>query len=158
MTAGTFDEVSESEECAGLAPHYDVPRGVAGGPDTGEMIKCPLKPLSRAGYDVTFSDAEWAQLQAAFPTGVCNFRKPAVGLVAGKAWQTFEDGPAGRVLPAAPQSVALPAAAIRPGANDIPAGSGKNLAATGVSALPAAFAVCLLAIASALRRRMRASR
>src|SRR5690348_8156813 len=48
----------------------------AGAPLTDEIIQCQLKPLSRADYDVTFTDAEWAQPRQAFPTGVCDYRKP----------------------------------------------------------------------------------
>jgi hypothetical protein len=52
-------------------------RMVAGGPNTNDVFKCQLKPLDRAGYNVAFTDAQWARLQQIFPTGVCDFSKPA---------------------------------------------------------------------------------
>ena len=39
----------------------------AGGPLTDDVMKCQLKPLRRDDYPVTFTDAQWAQLQQAFP-------------------------------------------------------------------------------------------
>ena len=47
--------------------------------DTIYTMKCQLKPLDRADYNVTFTDAQWVALQATFPTGVCDFSKPGVG-------------------------------------------------------------------------------
>lgn len=49
-----------------------------GGGDTIEddVLKCQLKPLNRADYAVTFTDTQWARLQAAFASGVCDWAKP----------------------------------------------------------------------------------
>ena len=47
---------------------------------------------------VGFTVAQWARLEAAFATGVCDFSKPSVGQVAPKPWQTFADGPGGHPL------------------------------------------------------------
>ena len=48
---------------------------------------------------MTFTDAQWAQLQATFPTGVCDYSKPGVDQQPPKArWLTFADGPGGRPL------------------------------------------------------------
>ena len=41
-------------------------------------MKCQLKPLDFAAYPVTFTPAQQARLQAAFPTGVCDWSKPGV--------------------------------------------------------------------------------
>jgi hypothetical protein len=43
---------------------------------------------------VTFSDAEWARLLAAFPSGVCDYSRPGIGQVEPQPWQTFEDAKA----------------------------------------------------------------
>ena len=56
--------------------YYRAPRHVAGSPFTLDVVKCQLKPLVRGDYDVTFTDQQWAQLQAAFPAGVCDYSKP----------------------------------------------------------------------------------
>ena len=56
------------------------PRQVAGGPRAEDVLKCQLKPLVRTDYTAgTFSDAQWARLQAVFSTGVCDWSKPGVG-------------------------------------------------------------------------------
>ena len=52
---------------------------------------------------MTFTDAQWAQLEAAFPTGVCDYAQPGVSQQPPKArWLTFADGPGGRPLGPAP--------------------------------------------------------
>ena len=76
------------------------------------MLKCQLKPLDRAAYSVTFSDAQWAALETAFPTGVCDFSKPGVGERATVPWLTYQDRKGdvvygGRPLGRAPRSKAL---------------------------------------------------
>jgi hypothetical protein len=53
----------------------------------------------------TFSDAQWARLQAVFSTGVCDWSKPGVGQQAAVSPLTFSAGPGGAVMPAAPVSV-----------------------------------------------------
>jgi hypothetical protein len=56
-------------------------------------MKCELKPLSRLDYlPVTFTDAQWARLQTAFPTGVCDFNRPPVNAYPSAEWVTFMDG------------------------------------------------------------------
>ena len=41
-------------------------------------MKCRLKPMRRDDYPVTFTDAQWARLQGAFPSGVCDYRRLGV--------------------------------------------------------------------------------
>ena len=60
-------------------PYFREPRTTAGEASTIYTMKCQLKPLDRADYNVTFTDAQWAAMQATFPTGVCDFSKPGVG-------------------------------------------------------------------------------
>ena len=63
--------------CNGTWQYYAAPRIAAGGPLSQDVMKCQLKPLSRSDYGVTaFTDAQWAQLQATFATGVCDYSKP----------------------------------------------------------------------------------
>src|SRR5437899_7931629 len=51
----------------------------AGEPLTDDVLKCQLQPMDPTAYfPVLFSDAQWAQLQAAFPGGVCDYTKPGV--------------------------------------------------------------------------------
>lgn len=82
------------------------PRQVAGGPRAEDVLKCQLKPLLRTDYAAgTFSDAQWARLQAVFSTGVCDWSKPGVGQQAAVSPLSFAAGPGGAALPAAPVSV-----------------------------------------------------
>jgi Tannase-like family of unknown function (DUF6351) len=79
-------------------------RVTAGGPVTNDVLKCQLKPLSRVDYAVGFTDAQWARLQATFPSGVCDYTLHGVGQTKPKPWLTFADGPGGRRLGKPPVS------------------------------------------------------
>jgi hypothetical protein len=79
-------------------------RMTAGGPPTNDVLKCYLKPLSRVDYPVAFSDAQWARLQATFPSGVCDYTRPGVAQTRPRPWLTFADGPGGRPLGRPPVS------------------------------------------------------
>ncbi len=73
-----------------------------------DVIKCQLKPLDPGDYaPITFTEAQWAQLQAAFPTGVCDVGKPGVEQQPAPGWMDFTAGPGGEPLPAAPVSQPL---------------------------------------------------
>ena len=92
--------------CNGTWQHYAAPRIAAGGPLSQDVMKCQLKPLARTDYGVTeFSEAQWAQLQATFATGVCDYSKPGVSQQKPKArWLSFEAGPGGQPLGDPPAS------------------------------------------------------
>jgi hypothetical protein len=65
---------------------------VAGDAITTDDNKCQLQPLDRSAYgSVTFTDAQWAQLQKAFPSGVCDFSKPGVDQQPTIPWMTYQD-------------------------------------------------------------------
>ena len=51
---------------------------MAGGPRAGDILKCQLKPVATADYNVTFTPSELARLNAIFPSGVCDWSKPGV--------------------------------------------------------------------------------
>ena len=76
--------------CEGLYPSNSFPREVAGAAVAADIVKCQLKPLSMADYAVTFSAPQWTRLQAAFPSGVCDWSRPGVEQqpLAG-TWQRF---------------------------------------------------------------------
>jgi hypothetical protein len=48
---------------------------VAGADVAADIIKCQRRSPRRSDYDVAFSDAQWAKLNAIFPTGVCDWSK-----------------------------------------------------------------------------------
>jgi hypothetical protein len=102
-TAG--DEITDMATCSRLYPRYDVTRTAAGEPLAADVIKCALKPLARSDYPgVTFTGAQWTQLQQAFPTGVCDYSRPGVGQQRSIPWMSFQKGPGGRPLGPAPVS------------------------------------------------------
>jgi hypothetical protein len=41
-------------------------------------VKCHLRPLNVADYDVTFTPDELARLHAIFPTGACDYSRPSL--------------------------------------------------------------------------------
>jgi hypothetical protein len=90
--------------------YYSHMRWVAGWPMELDTYKCQLKPLDRMDYvPLDFTDEEWAKLNQAFPTGVCDFSKPAVAKQPSIPWMTFADGPGGRPLGDPPTSQGPPA-------------------------------------------------
>jgi hypothetical protein len=101
-----------SEVCDETVAAYGTPRFAAGEPKTDDVLKCQLKPLVRADYPVTFTDAQWAALQKTFPTGVCNYEKPGVAQQGATPWLTYQDQ-AGSVVyggrPLGPAPVSSPA-------------------------------------------------
>ena len=80
-------------------------RMTAGGPATNDVLKCRLKPLRRADYKTTFTNAQWVRLQRTFPQGVCDFSRPGVGQQPPIApWLNFSAGPGGVPLGPPPKS------------------------------------------------------
>jgi hypothetical protein len=79
--------------CNTLFPSFAFPRYVAGGPLAANNIKCQLKPVDPADYAVTFTAAEMAQLQAIFPSGVCDWSKPGINRTNVVPWASFGPAP-----------------------------------------------------------------
>jgi len=67
-----------SSTCNSSYPGFPSPRLVAGEPLRNNFVKCRLRPIDLADYNVTFTPAEIAKLKEIFPTGVCNYDVPAV--------------------------------------------------------------------------------
>ena len=58
---------------------YGTPATVAGESIATDTNQCQLKPLRRSDYyPIGFTDEQWAQLEATFPTGVCDWSRPGV--------------------------------------------------------------------------------
>ena len=87
---GNGDKVSDGICGEAVVPVYGTPRMVAGDPITTDTNKCRLKPLDRSSYGVTFTDDQWAKVQAIFPDGVCDFSKPGVDQQGTVPWQTYQ--------------------------------------------------------------------
>ncbi len=67
-----------SGRCAAIYPAPASPRFVAGGPIAADVIKCQLKPVSKADYARAFTPDQQARLESIFPQGVCNWSRPGV--------------------------------------------------------------------------------
>ena len=90
-----------------VATRYGTPRSAAGGDEFNDVVKCRLKPLDRNAYaGITFTDDEWAQLQKAFPTGVCDWSKPGVGQQRNLAWLTYQNAGGGVIYGGRPMGPA----------------------------------------------------
>jgi hypothetical protein len=71
---------------------FGTPHTVAGESVATDSNKCTLKPLRRSDYyPIAFTDSQWARLQSAFPTGVCDWSRPGVDQVGATPWQTYQD-------------------------------------------------------------------
>jgi hypothetical protein len=109
---GPAQQVVADNLCGpGVVPVFGTPRMGAGEAVTTDIIQCQLKPLDRADYAATFTDAEWAQLKRVFPSGVCNYSKPGVGQQDTIPWQTYQTA-SGQVItggqPMGPAPVSTP--------------------------------------------------
>ena len=83
-----------------VVPVYGTPRTVAGEAQATDQNACQLAPLNRAAFSaaaITFSDAQWAALEGAFPDGVCDWSKPGIGQQPTVAWQTYQSA-SGKVI------------------------------------------------------------
>ena len=94
-----------------VVPVYGTPRMVSGDAITTDANKCQLKPVDRSDYvqevgpvsvPIPFTDAEWAQLQSNFPSGVCDFSKPGVAQQRTIPWQTYQDAQGNVIYGGAP--------------------------------------------------------
>lgn len=93
---------TDASRCAEAYPHYAAPRVVAGMPMSHDIASCQLKPLDRREYlDIEFSEAQWSRLQAVFPSGVCDYGKPAVDSEPSVPWLSYAAGAGGQPLPEA---------------------------------------------------------
>jgi hypothetical protein len=84
--------------CRATFPFYGDPRIAAGAPLSNDVLKCQLKPLHPNDYKVTFTPEQWIRLRQAFPSGVCDYRKPGADRVPSVPWLTYRNGPGGQPL------------------------------------------------------------
>ncbi|MCU1588978.1 MAG: hypothetical protein JWP11_234 [Frankiales bacterium] len=108
--AGAHDrcDLPDRATCDAVMGPYGSVRMGAGDSPASDIMKCQLKPLTRTDYgSVVFSDADWASLQAAFPSGVCDWSKPGIGQQQTVAWQTYENRTGGVAMGAPPTSEPL---------------------------------------------------
>jgi len=63
--------------CATIHKPHASPRIVAGESIARDTLKCTLKPIDWGDYRVTFTSEQRAQLEALFPSGVCDWSAPS---------------------------------------------------------------------------------
>jgi len=82
FTAAPLDYRAPASEnpCNAAFPFHADPRIVAGSPLSIDVMKCQLTAPVRADYPA-MTDAQWAQLNAIFAGGVCDYSKPSQGYV-----------------------------------------------------------------------------
>jgi hypothetical protein len=90
-----LEEIKDPAKCKAMFPVYGNPRTSAGGPATADIFKCELKPIDKSDYKRPVTDAQFAQLRAVFPQGVCDYTKKGVmQRPAAGTWQSFPPSPA----------------------------------------------------------------
>ncbi|MDO9453693.1 MAG: DUF6351 family protein [Stagnimonas sp.] len=65
--------------CSLLLAVTRTPRMAAGMPLSDDIIKCQLKPVTASDYTPALTEPQLGELREIFPTGVCDFTKPAAG-------------------------------------------------------------------------------
>ncbi len=65
-------------ECEKWYPSASLPREVAGEGIAADIVKCRLKPVDPADYDVPLNKKQWQRLLTVFPDGVCDYSRPGV--------------------------------------------------------------------------------
>jgi hypothetical protein len=83
-------EQEANTACGQLYPTNSFPREVAGADIAADIIKCERKPLRQRDYAVAFTPAQWARLQAAFPSGVCDWSKRGVEQQDAETWVAID--------------------------------------------------------------------
>ena len=84
------EQENPNTACGKLYPTNSFPREVAGADIAADIIKCQRKPLRQQDYAVSFTPAQWARLQAVFPTGVCDWSKRGVEQQDAETWVVID--------------------------------------------------------------------
>ena len=70
--------LTKGGECDKLYPAYGDTRIAAGEPLARTTLKCALSPVGQGFYKQKLTADQLAQLKTVFPTGVCDYAKPAM--------------------------------------------------------------------------------
>ncbi len=82
----------EESACRDRFPVSGDPRIAAGAPRTNDVLKCELKAVDPADYEMDLTQAQYEQLLEVFPVGVCDWAFSGVGQTAPSMTdRTFED-------------------------------------------------------------------
>lgn len=89
----------QDSACNRIYPAGTTPRIAAGGPLADDIVKCQLKPIENADYQVGFSPDQARRLHAIFPDGVCDWSKPGMEQQALQGtWLSFGPSPVNLVF------------------------------------------------------------
>lgn len=66
-------------QCNRIYPYSSQPQLEAGQELARDVLKCVLKPINFADYNVVFTTTEQNQLRSIFPNGICDYSKPGIG-------------------------------------------------------------------------------
>lgn len=85
----------EDPTCMDAYPAAEEPRMAAGGPRSGDVLKCERVPVETAveegQYEVELSDADVERLAGIFPDGVCDWTQRSAGYgPPDQVWPSFE--------------------------------------------------------------------
>jgi hypothetical protein len=86
------ETITDMQRCAQMFPAYSNPRLIAGQPIGATLLKCELKPVDAKDYTARLTDAQLAALKAAFPAGVCDYKKKGVAVRDPDRWLSYGDG------------------------------------------------------------------
>ena len=76
LQPGGLSASGTSGPCETAYPIHADTRIASGQPEDLYTLKCALAPINWSSYPVVFTPAEEAELESAFPDGVCNYRRP----------------------------------------------------------------------------------
>lgn len=108
FTAASLDWYAPGSEnpCNAAFPFHADPRIKAGSPLSIDVMKCELTAPVRSDYPA-MTDEQWAQLNAIFADGVCDYTKPSQGFAELEGtWLSF--GPDETVQLSSPQILGTP--------------------------------------------------
>jgi Tannase-like family of unknown function (DUF6351) len=75
LQPGGLTAAGTSAPCETVYPIHADTRIAAGQPEDLYTLKCALVPIDWSAYPVTFTPAEQAELETAFPNGVCDYNR-----------------------------------------------------------------------------------
>ena len=87
-----------NSRCNKLYPAYPTPRIAAGATLANNVVSCQLRAVNPADYSVTFTPEQAAQLNAAFPQGVCDWSRGDASMARHQGtWVSFGPSPVNRL-------------------------------------------------------------
>lgn len=80
-------------QCNEFYASFASPRIVAEGPVASDIIKCQLRPVNMADYQVAFTSDQESRLRQIFPQGVCDWTQQSLYWEPHQTWWTYGNQP-----------------------------------------------------------------